>query len=94
GQVMDKHELRERRKLAESGIVSLAILQKKGKPTYQFSFFGLPFAIQDHADFDAYIFSVLSTTKAPKDEKFMAKKVKEYFIDRYSFKPNVGVMIF
>ncbi|OFZ14306.1 MAG: hypothetical protein A2X86_05510 [Bdellovibrionales bacterium GWA2_49_15] len=94
GMVMDKHELRERRKLAESGIVSLSILQKKGLPAFKFTFFGLPFAIQDHADFDAYIFSVLANSKAPKDEKFMERKVKEYFIDKYSFKPNVTVMIF
>ncbi|MBI2521520.1 MAG: ribonuclease J [Bdellovibrio sp.] len=93
GNLMDKHELRERRKLAENGVVSLAFLQKKGKPTYQFTFLGLPFAIEDRADFDAYIYSVLSNTKSPKDQKFIEKKVKEYFMEKYSFRPNVAVMI-
>ncbi len=93
GQIMDKDNLRDRRKLAESGIVSLAIQEKKNHPNYKFNFFGLPFHVEDQADFDAYIFSVVSSFKMPRDAKLIEKKVKEYFVSKYSFKPNVSVVL-
>jgi len=91
GLILDRDGHRERRKISESGLVTVFIDSKK-VDRFKVKTFGFPFSGLNQIDIDLALSKGISSYKKSNNEEALLRPLKDFFIANFNHKPVIRII--